>query len=168
MSLLLGPAYKSFARETGLDEPFRRFIIGKRDEHLDTTGGIHGSGKSWPNAVLRGLFVQRELFTPTGDVPVFLDFGSSIGAQVIYAAREGWSGYGVDFCGDCHTVAKDNIKKSEEAGYIPPEKARVAEGNFFPEDFDIGGRTLDIVMGWLDVALPRPHNSLKCEFSTSV
>ena len=95
MSLLLGPAYKSFARETGLDEPFRRFIIGKRDEHLDTTGGIHGSGKSWPNAVLRGLFVQRELFTPTGDVPVFLDFGSSIGAQVIMLRVKGGADMGL-------------------------------------------------------------------------
>lgn len=98
-------------------------------EHIGLKGGVHGAS-SWSYASLRYLLD----YFPSG---VCLDLGSGSGEAVIYGAHHGWRSYGIEFCRNAHGLSIRNISSAERAGYIKPGLAKIAHGNFFPDDFQV-------------------------------
>ncbi len=87
-------------------------------------------------SVLRMVFLNPQGIVKTSkEKPVFLDLGSGTGLPVIYAARDGWQSYGIEFNRGAYEFSIENIKRAEELGMIKQGTARIAHGNFFPEGF---------------------------------
>lgn len=98
-------------------------------EWISTRGGIHGC-QSFALAGLRSLSAHYKAGT-------FLDLGSGGGEGVIFAAKHGLRAYGIDFCPNANELAERNIRSAESANYITRDLARIALGNFFPQDFKV-------------------------------
>ena len=155
-SILLGKKYKDFTRRESelfylLDMEHHRSAV---EQKIGGPFGLHGGTHARDCSSQRAVLESKELFTSDYDKPIFLDLGFGAGRQLIYAAHHGWQAYGIDLSSRCLDLAQDAIIQATNKGYIEEGSVRIAQGNFFPRDFDRFGRSIDDVLSALSDVIP--------------
>lgn len=168
-------AYRTFKKEVCKENLIETCMYDNDGTPFGQYGTLHSTTLFTHLALMRCMFVslseQKQMFksnVKNGKLnkPVFLDIGSGAGNLVIYAAHQGWQSYGIEISESCARLSLVNVKKAEDAGYIPKGSIKIEFANIFPVDFKIekfpGDANEDDFRETLDKYAKKAPKGIKC------